>query len=313
MPVWAELVVLGSGGSMPSKHRGAPAVLVRDWLGNSILLDAGEPVQVTMQRLGYSIQSLDLVAVTHNHGDHVNGLPGLLQSMYVNDRTRPLTIVAPSSVIEFVRDVLEATETRLGFRVDTVEATPPGGLAFSWKPGGDRVEIRWFKTCHTRDSVGYRVNWLLRPRIDREKLERLGLRMGPWIRELLARGEAVVGGRRITLDMVAGRPRVMSIAYTGDTAPCRSVIEAVRGVDVLVHDSTYAGDREREALERGHSTSQHAAMVAEAAGARVLVLAHISQRYRGLESRRLLREARRIHFRTVMAWDGLRIRVSRPR
>ncbi len=313
MPVWAELVVLGSGGSVPSKHRGAPAVLVRDWLGNSILLDAGEPVQVTMQRLGYSIQSLDLVAVTHNHGDHVNGLPGLLQSMYVNDRARPLTLVAPSTVIDFVTNVLEATEARLGFKVETVEASPPGGLVFRWRPGGDRVEIKWFKTCHTRDSVGYRVNWLLRPRVDRERLRRLGLREGPWIRELLARGEATIEGRRITLDQVAGRPRVMSIAYTGDTAPCRSVIEAVRGVDVLVHDSTYASDREREALERGHSTSRQAALVAETSGARILVLAHISQRYRGVEARRLLLEARRIHFRTVMAWDGLRIRVSRPR
>ncbi|MEB3774150.1 MAG: MBL fold metallo-hydrolase, partial [Desulfurococcales archaeon] len=143
--------------------------------------------------------------------------------------------------------------------------------------------------------------WRLRPRIRREVLEASGLRHGPWIRDSLA-GELEGATRRV---------EPIRIAYTGDTAPCRSVLEAVRGVDVLIHDSTYGGDRRVEAVERGHSSSVDAALIAREAGVRVLVLHHISARYQGVEAVRLVREARRIHGGAILSWDGMRIEVRR--
>ncbi|MEB3862250.1 MAG: MBL fold metallo-hydrolase [Desulfurococcales archaeon] len=311
MGVWVKATVLGSGGSVPTRERRAPAIAVTDWAGHNILLDAGEGVQVSMQRAGMSPSSLDLVAVTHNHGDHVNGLPGLLQSMYVNDRERPLTLIAPPPVIDFVFEVLEATETRIGFRIDAVKAKGWGHHTL-WRRGGDELRIKWLPSCHTRESVAFLLEWRLRPRLDPGRLERLGVKPGAWLRELIEKGEATVEGRRLRLEEVSINVDPIRILYTGDTGPCTSILQAAAGVDLLIHDSTYTSARRREALERGHSTSLDAAMIARRAGARVLVLAHISARYSGWEALEMLREARRIHGATILAWDGATVEVSRP-
>ncbi|MCE4602928.1 MAG: MBL fold metallo-hydrolase [Desulfurococcales archaeon] len=311
MGVWVRVTVLGSGGSVPTRERMAPAIAVTDWMGYNILLDAGEGVQVSMQTVGMSPSSLDLVAVTHSHGDHVNGLPGLLQSMYVNDRERPLTLVAPRQVLDFVFEVLEATETRIGFRIDAVEASGWGSYTV-WSRGGDELRLRWLPSCHTKESVAFLLEWRLRPRLDTGRLEDLGLQPGAWVKDLIERGEAVTEGRRIRLEDVSSRIEPIRVLYTGDTGPCTSILRAAMGVDLLIHDSTYTSARRREALERGHSTSLDAAIIARRAGVRMLLLAHVSARYSGWGALEMLREARRIHEATILAWDGATVEVSRP-
>ncbi|MFN4046742.1 MAG: MBL fold metallo-hydrolase, partial [Acidilobaceae archaeon] len=93
-----EIVMLGTGATIPTRERLTPSILVRDWLGNRILLDAGEGAQLRLSQAGSSPSSIDLIAISHEHGDHVNGLPGLLQSMYIGGRRAPLTLIAPGSI-----------------------------------------------------------------------------------------------------------------------------------------------------------------------------------------------------------------------
>ncbi len=311
MPVWARVMVLGSGGSVPTLDRGAPAVAVRDWMGYAILLDAGEGVQLQLHRAGLSPLALDVVAITHAHGDHVNGLPGLLQSMYVNDRDRSLVLVAPRSVLDFVYEVLEATESRLGFRVEGVEASGQGSYTV-WSRGGDSLRLRWVRSCHTRDSVAFILEWRLRPRLDPDRLRSLGLKPGAWVSRLLSEGSAMVGDRLVRLEELSGqKDSVIKVVYTGDTMPCSTILEASRGADVLIHDSTYHSGRRSEAHDRGHSSSLDAALIARDAGVRLLILAHVSARYSGGEALELLREARMVHPSTVLAWDGMTIEVRR--
>ncbi|MCE4627822.1 MAG: ribonuclease Z [Desulfurococcales archaeon] len=289
-----RLVMLGTGGALPTRERLTSCVLVEDWNGNTILLDAGEACQLSLARHGYSTPRIDVIAVTHAHGDHINGLPGILQSMAVNKRRRPLTVVASTLASRFIRDTLEATETgeRLGFPVYVKEAERTGQHVV-WRRGGDELVLGWFPTCHTRDSVGFTLSWRLRPRIilDAEP-------PGPsWWADL---------GERLSPEESA------RIVYTGDTAPCSTVVENSRGATVLVHEATFASDREEEALERLHSTGAHAALVAREAGAKLLVLTHISARYRGYEARRILLEARRVFPRSVLAYDGMRLSLEVP-
>ncbi len=304
-----ELVVLGSGGAVPSRERLTPSILVRDWLGNRLLLDAGEAAQLRLAEAGSSPTQLDAILLTHEHGDHVNGLAGLLMTMNLQGRERPLVLAGAPAALEFALEVLEATRERLGFEV-VARPMRPGDELVLYESGGDRLVARAFRACHTVDALGFRLDWVLRPRLRREALEALGARPGPWVRELLERGEAVVAGRRVSLGDVAEPGGSLSIAYTGDTAPCRSVVEAVRGVDILLHDSTLDSSLAEEALSRGHSTAEAAALVAREAGAGLLVLVHVSQRYRGYEARRLLAEARRVFPRTILAWDLARIAAS---
>ena len=116
----------------------------------------------------------------------------------------------------------------------------------------------------------------------------------------------VVGGRRVSLEEVAGPPASTSIVYTGDTSPCETVVEEARGARLLIHDATFDSTLAGEAYERGHSTAADAARVASRAGVHMLLLTHVSARYR--EGAGLLeREARRIHPRSLLAWDLARL------
>ena len=296
--------MLGSGGGAPTPERWLPAFMVEDWMGTGVLLDAGEGAQLRLAQAGLSVNDIDFIAVTHAHGDHINGLAGLLQSMYMNDRSRPLTIYAPREAAEFVEDTLEAGGYRLGFEVRIRRIAGRGSELLASR-GGDSLIISWFPVCHTVEAYGFRLEWRLRPRIDPEALRRAGVR-GPLVSDLLRRGRVTVAGRTVRLEDVAGEPASAALVYTGDTRPCESVVEAARGARVLIHDSTFDSSLEEEAHERGHSTSLDAAQAASRAGVELLVLTHISARYRE-GAAPLLREARRVHARSLLAWDLARL------
>jgi len=306
----AEVVFLGTGATVPTLERFLPGILVRDRIGDAILLDSGEGVQLRLAQLGVSPSSIDVIAVTHEHGDHVNGLPGLLQSMYVGGRSRGLTIVAPASIAWFVSEALEAKEDRLGFKVDVIVAKGRGSLEVN-RASGDTLTLYWFPVCHTVEAYGYSLEWKLRPRISLEKFEALGVKPGPWLRDLLERGEASLESIRVKLEDVIGRSGVtVKISYTGDTSPCDDYVESIRGSRVLIHDSTFHSELEVEARGKGHSTSKEAAEKALEAGAKLLVLTHISSRYRGFEARRLLEESRKVFSNTLLSRDLMRVTLG---
>ncbi|MCS7107367.1 MAG: MBL fold metallo-hydrolase [Acidilobaceae archaeon] len=304
MPHRIELIALGTGATLPTPERFMPSFFLRDSFGLKILLDAGEGVQVRMSQAEISPLSIDVIAITHDHGDHVNGLPGLLQSMQVNRREERLKVIAPAAVAE----ALERVE--LGFPLEIVRLSGRGELLLR-EQGGDKVSIRWFPVCHTVEAYGFSLEWSFRPRVDAEKLSSLGLRPGAWLRKLFEEGKVRVGELEVTLEEVAeGQGGLVKVVYTGDTSPCRSVVEEGRGARVLIHDSTFSSELAEEARERGHSTSEQAAEVAKEAQAELLLLTHVSSRYRGLEERRLLLEARRVFYRTVLARDLMKLTLS---
>lgn len=307
---FVEVTLLGTGAATPTPERFLPSILVRDRMGSVVLLDAGEGAQIRLMEVGVSPSSVDLIAITHEHGDHVNGLPGLLQSMYIGGRSRELTILAPPSISWFVSEALEAREDRLGFKVNIVTLRNRGSIEVSGA-SGDTLQLTWFPVCHSVEAYGFRLEWKLRPRIDVGKLESLGLKPGPWVRDLIEKGEVKLGDLRVKLeDVMAEKEAIITMAYTGDTAPCDLYTEYVRGSRILVHDSTYHSELESEAKLKGHSTSKQAAQKAVEAGVEVLVLTHISSRYRGFEARRLLEEAKRIFPNTILARDLARLTLG---
>jgi ribonuclease Z len=277
-------------------------------MGHGILLDAGEGAQLRLVETGFSVNDVDVIALTHSHGDHINGLPGLLQSMYMNSRRKPLTIFADRLTAEFIREALEVGYRDLGFEINLIEISGEGEYVVSRK-GGDLLVVKWFPVCHTIEAYGFTVEWRLRARVDLEKLRSMGLEPGPWISELLARGEVDYRGVRVKLDDISSGSGSTRIVYTGDTRPCRTVVNSARGARLLIHDSTFDSSLADEAAERGHSTSLDSASVAYEAGVDTLVLAHISPRYRDYP-RIIVDEARRVFPRSIMAWDKMRLRLT---
>ncbi|MEM3995620.1 MAG: MBL fold metallo-hydrolase [Pyrobaculum sp.] len=251
-----RLVFLGTGGAVPKADRTLPAIYLEDWLGNRVLLDAGEGVQYRLLQIGVSPASLTLVAVTHAHEDHTLGLPGLvITNKFLGGRIRAL---APKSMHQLLE--------KLGVEVADELST-------------DRLKIRCVEVCHTVDACGWLFEWDVGYKLDLGKAAGLP----KWALTKLIRGEEVeVGGRVVKPQDVAdpSHERFRRLLYTGDTGPCPQSWSALGKVDVLIHEATFADDVEpAKAHEEGHSTVADAVEAARALKAKVLVLTHISARY----------------------------------
>lgn len=246
------------------------------------------------------------ILVTHLHGDHVTGLLGLLQTMSLAQRRRPLNILGPRKLLKWLEVTSELFHMGLTFPVEFVPARPGAVIR---TPG---FNVRAAKAAHSVEAFSYVLEEHGRPGVfhpDRAKA--LGVPEGKlWSRLQNGRG-VTIGGTRVEPSQVTGPPRPgRRIGYSGDTRPSPGLVRFFSGCDLLIFDSTFGeGDRER-ALNTKHSTSTEAASLAKKAGARALVLTHFSARY--TSTSRLVREARVVFRNTVAAKDGLSVQVDYP-
>jgi len=292
---------LGTSGAIPTTARNPSSVFVRRE-GDAFLFDAGEATQRQMMRYGTGFDVSD-VFVTHVHGDHVLGLPGLVQTWDFNDRQEPLTIHVPRGVGRSVEQLVFAIGGDVGYPV-SVEEVGPGEVAVD----REEFQVRTFQTDHRTASVGYAlVEDDRKGRFDRERAEELGVPVGPKFSHLHD-GEAVEldDGTVVRPEQVVGDPRPgRTLVYTGDTRPHDAVVAAAEGADLLIHDATFADDAAERAAQTGHSTAGEAADIATRAGVAALALTHISSRYAG-DARKIREDAEKVFDGEVfVAHDGL--------
>jgi len=296
---------LGTSGAIPTTARNPSSVFVRRE-GDAFLFDAGEATQRQMMRYGTGFDVSD-VFVTHVHGDHVLGLPGLVQTWDFNDRQEPLTIHVPRGVGRSVEQLVFAIGGDVGYPV-SVEEVGPGEVAVD----REEFQVRTFQTDHRTASVGYAlVEDDRKGRFDRERAEELGVPVGPKFSHLHD-GEAVEldDGTVVRPEQVVGDPRPgRTLVYTGDTRPHDAVVAAAEGADLLIHDATFADDAAERAAQTGHSTAGEAADIATRAGVAALALTHISSRYAG-DAREIREDAEKVFDGEVfVAHDGLKYDV----
>jgi len=282
-----RVTFLGTSGAVPTARRNPSAVFCNRE-GEELLFDVGEGTQRQMMRFGTGF-SVSHVFLTHCHGDHVLGLPGLCQTMDFNERDEPLAIHTPRGTRGIVERLVGVTGTRPSFPV-RVNEVGAGDVALD----GEEFAVRAFETDHRTRSVGYAlVEADRKGRFDREHAEELGVPVGPAFSRLHD-GESVEldDGTVVDPEQVVGPPRPgRRVVYTGDTRPIEAVVEAATGADLLIHDATFATDHADRAVSTAHSTAAEAADVATRAGAKRLALTHVSSRYAGDPSS-LRREAR---------------------
>ncbi|MHC1611209.1 MAG: ribonuclease Z [Candidatus Methanospirareceae archaeon] len=288
-----KITFLGTGGSTPTPNRNPSAIAVNRE-GELMLFDCGEGTQRQMMRAktGMAVSS---IFITHFHADHVLGIPGLLQTMALQGRKEPLEIFGPRDIDKFLYHLLSLGYVGKGFEVKAIELKP-----------GDEVRrqkyrIKAIKTVHNVESIGYVLEEDMRPgRFNRERAIELGIKPGPLFSRLQSGHTVTVDGREIRPEQVLGPPRPgRKIVYTGDTRPCESVVEASRGADLLIHESSMSEEVKQYAIEYMHSTALEAAEVAREAGVRRLILTHISARYSDLESAMRLEEEAKSVFENV--------------
>ncbi|MFB6309633.1 MAG: ribonuclease Z [Salinirussus sp.] len=275
-----RVTFLGTSGAVPSTARSTSAIAV-EREGDRLLFDCGEGTQRQMMRYSTGF-GIDHVFLTHLHGDHVLGLPGLLQTLDFNEREAPLAVHGPSGTRQAIERIAFAAGGRPDFPV-RIHQVEPGGLALE----RDEYEVRAIGVEHRTTAVGYAlVEDERKGRFDRETAEEeLGLPPGPKYSRLHAGEPVEHEGRTIHPEEVVGPPRPgRSVVYTGDTRPCESVVEAATEADLLIHDGTFAEKDADRARKTAHATTVEAADVANRAGAQRVIITHLSTRYAGDES-----------------------------
>jgi len=287
-----HVVFLGTSGSVPTPARSLPSILLKFPNGRTILMDVGEGAQYNLLRVGISAASIDSVYITHFHGDHYFGLPGLLSTMKMQERRKSLRIVIPRRTSPIVK-ALMALVGDLNFEVKLEEVGEGDRIVED-----EAISVSCLGAKHTVASCMYLIEMRIPPKFNPSKARALGVPARFW--KFLKRGEQVkLGNTVITPSMVLDEgERTLRILYTGDTSPVE-----LPNVDVLIHDATFANDVDPEEVHKeGHSTAEDAGIAARNAGARLLVLTHFSARYEDV-SRHVV-EARR-HFPNVIAAEDL--------
>jgi ribonuclease Z len=298
-----QVIFLGTGGSIPTPKRGLSAVAIRR-KSELLLFDCGEGTQRQMIQAGVSFHRKTKIFITHMHGDHILGLPGLLQTMSLLDREKKLEIYGPQGIKAFVEAICQVVRFTLVFPVEVSEVE--AGLV------SKEIEYEVYATPsnHMTPSFAYALTEKSRPgRFHPEKAKTLGVPKGRlWSK--LQDGSAVKlpDGKVVKPEMVLGSPRPgRKIVYTGDTIPSENIVGLAENADLLIHEATFDDELVERAGEDGHSTPSQAAETAKDASAKRLVLTHISARYR--DAGLLLEQAKKVFSNTDLAEDFLKIEL----
>jgi ribonuclease Z len=298
-----RLVFLGTAGAVPTVDRGPSALLIIRG-GERHLIDCGEGTQRQLMR-SVGISRLDRIFITHLHGDHYLGLPGLLKTLSLQAREEPLHLYGPAGLAELFH-VAQRLLGRFSFPVVLHDVAP------GFTVEGQDYQIRAGRSDHGLPSVAWSLEEEDRPgRFHPEQAIALGVTPGPDFRRLQM-GETITlsNGVVVTPDQVMDEARPgRKVVVTGDTRPAQSVIEFAAGASVLVHDSTFAESEHERALETKHSTSREAAVVAREACVDLLALTHVSSRH---GRRELVDEARSVFPRSILPRDFDEVLVPYP-
>ncbi|MGB9928416.1 MAG: ribonuclease Z [Methanosarcina sp.] len=298
-----RVIFLGTGGSLPTRNRNPSAVMINRE-GELLLFDCGEGTQQQMMRAKTGMMSMSAIFVSHFHADHFLGIPGLIQTMSFMGRKEPLMIYGPEGTREFTELFKALGYFNLKYEVRGIQLKPNDVVE------GKNYIIRALETDHSIPSLGYALIENPRPgRFNREKAVNLGVPPGPLF-AVLQRGNPVeIDGKTVKPEEVMGIARLgRTIIYSGDTRPCKSVLEASKDADLLVHDCSFADEMAEWANESKHSTAGEVALLAKEAGVRKLILTHISSRYTD-DPGPILSDSKKIFENVLVAEDLMEIEV----
>jgi ribonuclease Z len=298
-----EIIFLGTGGSIPTKRRNLPSVVVKR-KDEILMFDCGEGTQKQMLLSKIGINKKMKVLISHFHGDHVLGLPGLIQTMSLLGRNKELEIYGPLGIEDFLESISKTVQFNLNYSIK-VNSIDEGKILEA-----NEYEIFAKQANHGIPCFAFALIEKAKPgRFYPEKARALGIPEGPLWKKLQTGEDIVFKGTIVKSNQVVGPPRKgLKIVYALDTRPCEAILELARDADVLMHDSTFGNDMVEKANEYGHSTSSQAANIAKAANVKKLVLLHISPIY-NKNPYRLLKEAKKVFPLSIMPKDLESIKI----
>ncbi|EQB64893.1 MAG: hypothetical protein AMDU3_IPLC00004G0471 [Thermoplasmatales archaeon I-plasma] len=290
-----RLYFLGTGGSWPTPQRNTLSIGIRvDDEG--LLFDCGEGTQTSLMKSSLSLMKIKRIFITHFHGDHFLGLPGLIQTMSFYGRTEPLEIYGPIGASSVLGNLLSIGYYSLNFEIRIEELKGNGSINF-----GD-YSISYAKANHTIPALSYSLTEREYSKLEESKIKEMGVPRH-LLEKIRKEGSVQVNGRTISLeDISAGVRKGRKVSYSGDTRRDQSLLELFRNSTVLIHESTGEKSNESKVISYGHSTGNDAGIQARDSNSRKLILIHFSPRYNDIKP--ILEEARSV-FQNVTAAEEL--------
>jgi len=298
-----EFEFLGTGAGVPGKFRNVTSVALKllDERNSIWLFDVGEGTQQQILRTNIKPRKIDKIFITHLHGDHLFGLPGLLSSRSFQGGESELIIYGPKGIRQFVQTAMRISDSHLSYPIRFVELGDEGVIFED-----NKFKVSFLRLDHRIESVGYRIVEKSHPgQLQVEKLKQLHIPSGP-VYGQLKRGEKVTleDGREIDGKEFLGKPqRGRIVAILGDTRKTKNSLVLAKDADVLVHESTFAKNESKLARNYYHSTNVQAAGIAKQANVHRLILTHISARYTGKMANELQKQAQTVFKATKVVHD----------
>lgn len=299
-----ELVVLGTSGQVPTRKRNLNAYLLR-WDDEGLLFDPGEGTQRQMLLAGVRSSSITKILLTHFHGDHCMGLPGVVQRQTLDDVAGPVDVYYPAGGQEYLDHLMRSSIHHAEAMLKLHPVQAPAALET-----GPSFTLSAQPLVHRVETIGYRLEEPQGRHMLTKRLEELGI-SGPDVGELKRRGSIQTAGRRAMLDEVSSVRAGQNFAFIMDTRLCDAAFDLARDADMVVCEATYTSAEQDLARSYGHMTAADAARVAAESKVRLLVLSHFSQRYD--DTGRHLAEAQAVFPNTVAATDLMRIALPARR
>ncbi|MBU0460789.1 MAG: ribonuclease Z [Nanoarchaeota archaeon] len=294
-----ELVFLGTSCMQPTKKRNHPSFMLHS-KNENILFDCGENVQRQMRLTGIKPAKVTRLLISHWHGDHVFGIPGLMSAMGNDQYAKKLYIYGPKGSKTYLQHLFKSFVAKniIDYEVKEVSS----GIFFE----NDDFKLEAQQLNHSVDCVGFSFIEKDKRRIKVAKTEKLGL-SGPILGKLQQGQDIIYKDKKIKADDVSYFVKGKKISYIADTAPCRGANLLAKDADLLVSEGTHLSEIQDKTEKYKHLTVKDAALIASKNNAQKLVITHISPRYKSTAE--IVKEARDHFDNTIIAEDFMKIKV----
>lgn len=303
-----NVTMLGTGGNVPSPKRFCSSAII-NYKGKKILIDCGEGSQIAMKKFSTGFKNIDLILITHLHGDHINGLPGLLASLGNAEKRTPIIIVGPVGISKIIGAVMILLEG-LPYKINIVE-NPSGTFSINEEIYRE-IEISTTRLLHSTECIGYSLYFKRGRSFDVNKAKSENVPMNLW--KNLQKGMSFyIDGMTYTPDMVLGdERRGIKLSYITDTRPIESIPEFIRDSDLFICESMYGDDMDiSKAVKNKHMTFRESASLAKNGNVKKLILTHFSPSVD--DPYIYLKNAKDVFKNTYIAHDGYTIDIPYPK
>jgi len=294
----AQVTFLGTSSMQPTKERNHTAILL-NYKSENILFDCGEGTQRQLRLAGIKPSKITRICISHWHGDHVLGIPGLISTMGTDQFAKKLHIYGPKGSKKYMEHVLKAflSVGIIDFEIHEVSS----GVIYD----SEDFFLSTEPLKHNSVCLGYAFTEKDRLRINTAEVKKLGLKEGPIMGKLQAGKNVTVDGKKVLAKDVTYNVKGKKFAYIADTRPCDGANILAENTDLLVTESSYHSNEQQKAREYKHLTAAEAALIASNAGAKKLILIHPSLRYKDVNI--LVEEAREYFPDVTFAEDLMKV------